>query len=87
MATLDAAGQRLNAALEALESAVLPLAEARAQAARQAGEIARLTEERERLLARIAELEEETRALANLTEDAETRIDGAIAEIRVALGH
>ena len=87
MARLDAAGERLNAALEALENAVLPLAEAHATVARQAVEISRLTEEREQLLARVAELEDETRALAGLTEDAETRIDGAIAEIRTALGH
>jgi chromosome segregation ATPase len=87
MTTLDAAQERLSAALDALESAVLPLAESRATAVRQAADIARLTAEREQLLARIAELEEETRALASLTEQAETRIDGAIAEIRSALGH
>jgi hypothetical protein len=87
MAKLDAAGERLNAALEALETAVLPLADARAMVARQAGEIGRLKEERDQLAARIAELEEETRSLASLTQDAETRLDGAIAEIRAALGH
>ena len=38
------------------------------------------------LLARIAELEDETRSLAGLTEEVEDRLDGAIAEIRTALG-
>jgi hypothetical protein len=42
--------------------------------------------ERDRLLARVAELEEDARALSGLTEEVETRLDGAIAEIRTALG-
>jgi len=77
---------RLAKALGALESEVLPLAEARGRAGKDAGEIARLKDERERLLARVAELEDETRSLAGLTEDVQGRLDGAIAEIRSALG-
>ncbi len=53
---------------------------------RAASRIAELTAERERLLARIAELEDEARTLAGLTEEVEDRLDGAIAEIRAALG-
>jgi hypothetical protein len=37
-------------------------------------------------LARIAELEDENRALAGITEEVEGRLDGAIGEIRAALG-
>jgi predicted nucleic acid-binding Zn-ribbon protein len=85
MSQLDETAQRLDAALVALESTVQPLLDARAQAARDAAEIARLAGERERLLARIADLEEETRSLGGLTEEIEGRLDGAIAEIRTAL--
>jgi hypothetical protein len=45
-----------------------------------------LREERDSLLARIAELEDESRALASVTEEVEGRLDGAIVEIRAALG-
>jgi chromosome segregation ATPase len=83
---LDMAQGRFAKALDALEAAVLPLAEARGRADRDASEIARLKEERDRLLARVAELEDETRSLAGLTEEVEGRLDGAIAEIRSALG-
>ena len=38
------------------------------------------------LLARIAELEEELQALTGITEEVEDRLDGAIGEIRTALG-
>jgi chromosome segregation ATPase len=83
MTRLEAATEQLSAALEAVAA---PLAEARDRAERDAAEIARLRDERERLLARIAELEEEGRALAGITQEVEDRLDGAIAEIRGALG-
>ena len=86
MSRLENIAARLDAALQALEAAALPLAEARARAARDAAEIAGLNAERESLLARIAELEDETRSLAGITEEVETRLDGAIEEIRSALG-
>ena len=41
--------------------------------------------ERERLLARIAELEHEVQALAGVTDEVEGRLDDAIGEIRAAL--
>ena len=86
MSRLEDIAARLDAALAALEATVLPLAEARARAARDAAEIAGLNAERESLLARIAELEDETRSLAGITEEVESRLDGAIEEIRSALG-
>ena len=85
MTQLDETAARLEAALTALETASAPLVEARARAAKDAAEIARLTVERDRLLARVADLEDETRSLAGLTEEVEGRLDGAIAEIRTAL--
>jgi chromosome segregation ATPase len=86
MAELEAAAARLNSALEKLEQRVASLAEARALASRQQAEFDRINAERESLLARIAELEEETRALAGVTEEVELKLDSAIGEIRAALG-
>lgn len=80
MSRLDAAAAKLMAALDALEAAAAPLAEARAE------RNAELIAERDNLLARVAELEDETRSLAGVTEEVEERLDTAIAEIRTALG-
>jgi hypothetical protein len=52
---------------------------------RAPAEISLLRAERERMCARIGELEEESRALAGLTGEVEERLDGAIAEIREVL--
>jgi chromosome segregation ATPase len=86
MAGIPDAAKRLAAALDLLEAATQPRAEAQAAQARAQAEIAALTQEREVLLARIAELEQETRALASTTEEVEERLDHAMAEIRGALG-
>jgi len=80
------AAARLSAALDRLESASTSLSDARKRSAKDAAAIASLEQERVGLLARIAELEEETRALASVTEQVEGRLDGAIADIRTALG-
>ena len=85
MAELDQMTAQLTAALDRLEAEVLPLAEARARAARDAAEIESLKHEREQLLARIAELEDETRAISSVTDEVEGRLDEAITEIRAAL--
>jgi hypothetical protein len=85
MATLEAATTRLMAALDRLEQLGEALAQVREESQRRAVEVSRLTQERETLLARIAELEEENRSLAGITEEVEGRLDGAIAEIRTAL--
>ncbi len=86
MSRLDIAAQRFNDALSALERDTAALAGLKADAAGAKARIAALTEERERLLARVAELEEENRALCATTEEVEGRLDGAISEIRTALG-
>jgi small-conductance mechanosensitive channel len=85
MAKLDAATAQLKAALDKLEIDTAALAGLRAQAAKDASEIMRLTKEREHLLARVAELEDENRSLAGITEEVEGKLDGAIMEIRAAL--
>ncbi|HXJ00588.1 MAG TPA: DUF4164 family protein [Micropepsaceae bacterium] len=87
MSRLDDALARFGEALDRLEE----MAEQRTQAARESEstttELRLLKDERERLVARIAGLEEESRLLAGLTEEVEGRLDGAIAEIREVLGH
>ena len=47
--------------------------------------VAELEAERDKLIARIAELEDEVTALSGLTEEVEGRLDGAIGEIHAAL--
>ena len=86
MSRLDIAVQRFNDALSALEERTRGLRGLSDEAADAQGKLAELVAERERLLARIVELEEENRALAATTEEVETRLDGAIGEIRSALG-
>jgi chromosome segregation ATPase len=86
MAALEAATTRLMAALDRLEQLGAALIQVQDESQRRGLEISRLSRERETLLARIAELEEETHALAGITEEVEGRLDGAIAEIRTALG-
>ena len=87
MSRLDTAAARLNTAMETLERAAVPLAGAHGKAAAQERKLAELLKEREVLLARLAELEEDARALASTSEEIETRLDTAIGEIRAALGH
>ena len=89
MERLDAAVARLNAALDALQSGYEAMTNRPMDVAAQedqSREIAELKSERERLLARIAAFEEESQSLAGLAEAVETRLDGAITEIRAALG-
>lgn len=85
MAELDQMAAQLAAALDRLESLALPLAEAKARALQNAAEIEGLRHEREQLLARITELEDEARAIAGVTNEVEGRLDEAITEIRAAL--
>lgn len=59
---------------------------AKADAAASKSRLADLHAERESLLARIAELEDEAKILGEISEEVETRLDGAITEIRSALG-
>jgi len=86
MDALTAATERLSTAVDRLEHSLKPQEEAQKRHTRDTAEIASLTHERETLLARIADLEEETRSLASTNEEVEGRLDGAIADIRAALG-
>ena len=85
MSRLDLAQNRFQAALQALENIVGTVGENLDAAAKLPERIAELEAEREQLLARVAELEEEIGALSGLTEEVEGRLDGAITEIRAAL--
>jgi chromosome segregation ATPase len=86
MSRLDIAAQRFSEALDSLEEAIDPLANLKDEASVARAQIAALTEEREQLLARIGELEDENRSLAGITEEVDGRLDSAIGEIRAALG-
>jgi hypothetical protein len=87
MSRLDLARDRLDGALENLEKIAKNLVESGggAAAGEAAARIAVVEEERDRLLGRIAELEEELAMLSSLTSEVEGRLDGAIGEIRAAL--
>ena len=80
MSKLEAAITRLDSALAQLESAAGSSAGSRKSDAGWA-------KERETLLARIAELEEDVRAATSVNEEIESRLDSAMGEIRAALAH
>ena len=86
MDKLKIAAERLTKALNALEETLVPLARARDDSRDLRARLASANEERDGLLGRVAALEEEQRALADISEEVENRLDGAIAEIRTALG-
>jgi chromosome segregation ATPase len=93
MGKLEIAAERLTKALNALEEGLVPLdrtrddaADVRAQLAEARAKLDAADRERDALLARIAELEEEQQVLTEISEEIETRLDGAIGEIRTALG-
>ena len=81
MSRLDLAEKRLAQTLEKLEKA----AKTAAKRGQDQPGIEAMAEERERLLARIAQLEEELAALSSTSQEVEGRLDGAIGEIRAAL--
>lgn len=85
MSRLELARDRFRAAVEALENAAGSVGESLDQAARAGERIAGLEAERDRLLARVTELEDEIAALSAVTEEVEGRLDGAMDEIRAAL--
>ena len=86
MSRLDIAAKRFNEALDTLEEAGDTLAGLRSESSEVKAKISAMTQEREQLLERIAELEDENRSLTGITEEVEGRLDGAIGEIRAALG-
>jgi predicted nucleic acid-binding Zn-ribbon protein len=83
---IELAKTRLQAALESLENSAGGVGEGLDAAAKATERLAQLEDEHERLHARIAELEDELAAMSGLTEEVEGRLDGAIGEIRAALG-
>lgn len=85
MSRLELAQKRFRAALDTLENAADSVGENLDSAARASDRFAQADAERERLLARVAELEEQLAALSGITQDVENRLDGAIGEIRAAL--
>jgi len=86
MSRLDLAKDRLREALENLEKTTKNRAKSTAKVpVETAARLEALEEERETLLGRVAELEEELAALSSVTSEVEGRLDGAIGEIRAAL--
>jgi len=86
MSRVTLAAEHLAKALDRLEAASLPLAKVRDSAQESALKAEKLSLERDQLLSRVTGLEEDARVLSGLTEEVEGRLDGAIAEIRAALG-
>ncbi len=88
MSRLELARTRLETALESLEKAAQQASESPRMADVQAAPDPRLgvlEAERQTLLARAAELEDELAALSSVSQEVEGRLDGAIGEIRAAL--
>jgi chromosome segregation ATPase len=86
MSKLDTAAERLDKALKALDGRVASLVSAKMDAAASDLKMTELLSERDALLKRLAELEDDSRSLSAANEDIETRLDSAIGEIRTALG-
>jgi len=85
MSRLELASDRLKTALDSLDRALGAQALASADATKLQTRVAELEAERERLLEKVASLEEDMAALSGVTEEVESRLDGAIGEIRAAL--
>ena len=85
LSRLELAAERLAAALENLEKVADLAGEQRPAAPENHARLAALESEREQLLERIAALEDELASLSGMTQEVETRLDGAIGEIRAAL--
>ena len=85
MSRLNLAQNRFESALETLENAAASVGESLDAAAKLPERVAELEGERDRLLARITELEDEIAELSGLNEEVEGRLDGAMGEIRAAL--
>lgn len=85
MSRLELARKRFDTALAAVENAAGTVGGSLDDAAKGAERLAELEAERDRLTARVAQLEDEIAALSGLTEEVEGRLDGAINEIRAAL--
>lgn len=78
---------KLDAAIEKLERALAQLERAADMPKASVGKSQEWVKEREALLARVAELEDEVRSVSSINEEIETRLDSAMGEIRAALAH
>ena len=85
MSRLELAAERLATALENLEKIADSRPKNRPVAPENGARLESLENERQALLSRIAALEDELASLSGITEEVETRLDGAIGEIRAAL--
>ena len=85
MSRLELAAERLASALETLEKAADSHSVGSPAGTGDSTRLAALESERQALLARVAALEDELAGLSGITQDVETRLDGAIGEIRAAL--
>jgi chromosome segregation ATPase len=85
MSRLELASERLKTALDSLERGLGGRPAGDADTANLQGRVAELEAERERLLEKLAALEEDMAALSGANEEVENRLDGAIGEIRAAL--
>jgi hypothetical protein len=85
MSRLELASDRLKTALDSLDRALKGTVKQAADAGKLQGRVAELEAERARLLEKVAALEEELATLSGVTEEVESRLDGAIGEIRAAL--
>jgi cell division protein FtsB len=86
MGKLDDALARFQTAFERLEGSAEETIARAHEGAVAAVALDHVKAERDELAARVASLQEESRALAGLTEEVEDRLDGAITEIRAVLG-
>jgi chromosome segregation ATPase len=85
MSRLELASDRLKTALDSLDRGLNARPAGDAGTANLQGRVAELEAERERLLEKLAALEEDMAALSGANEEVENRLDGAIGEIRAAL--
>lgn len=86
MSRLELASDRLKTALQGLERALAARPhDSGGDPAELQERVTELEAERERLLEKVAALEEELAAQSGLTEEVEGRLDSAIGEIRAAL--
>jgi chromosome segregation ATPase len=86
MSRIETAATSLASALDRLEKIAAPLGEAASRSSTLTTCVGQLTEEREQLLIRLARIEDDSRVLSAANEEIEGRLDGAIGEIRAALG-
>lgn len=86
MSQLQTSISQLEGALDALERTLVLASDGIPASASQGGN-AEWLKEREALLARIADLEEQVRSSSSTNQEIEVRLDRALGEIHAALTH